>query len=193
MVDGSMRFTDVGWQEVNVGRVFQHYAPAGALAGRMGPSHYMARRGPFAAFTQRFEQVLPPDTHSEQVFVTDGAQWIHWLQECYPPATPILDFCHVAEKLAAAQAAGAPATWLPAQYARLWAGQSPAVEKAVAAFTGPAAAAGEPTRRLPAHQPRPNALRFIPATRAALRQRARRSHPPHPALGAPQAQRPTVV
>ncbi len=61
MIDGSMRFTDTGWQEVKVGRIFQHSAPASAPAGTMGPSQYVAQRGPFAPFTQRFEQVLPPD------------------------------------------------------------------------------------------------------------------------------------
>ena len=46
----------------------------------------------------------------------------------------------MAEKLAAAaRAADAPAGWLPAQYARLWAGQSPAVEQAVAGLPGLAA------------------------------------------------------
>ena len=76
------------------------------------------------------------------MFVTDEAQWIHhWLQVSYPHATPILDFYHVAEKLAAAaQAANAPAYWQAAQYARPWAGQSPAVEQAVAALPAPAAA-----------------------------------------------------
>ncbi len=134
MVDGSMLFTDSGWQEVKVGRIFQHEAPVSA----MGPSQYVAQRGPFATFTQRFERVLPPDANAEQVFVTDGAQWIHhWLQASYPHATLILDFYHVAEKLAAAAlAAAAPDSWLPAQYARLWAGQSPAVEQALAALPG---------------------------------------------------------
>jgi len=47
---------------------------------------------------------------------------------------------HVAEKLAdAARAADAPASWLPAQYARLWAGQSPAVEQAAAEWPSLAA------------------------------------------------------
>ena len=125
MVDGSMLFTDTGWQEVKVGRVFQRSAPAGAQVGAQvgetGPSQYVAQRGPFATFTQHFERVLPPNAHAGQVFVTDGAQWIHhWLQASYPHATHILDFYHVAEKLAAAaQAANAPAPWLPAQYARL--------------------------------------------------------------------------
>ena len=90
----------------------------------------MAQRGPFAVFTKRFEQVLPPDAYAQQAFVTDGAQWVNrWLQAHYPAATHILNFYHVAEKLAAAaQAADAPAVWLPAQYARLWAGQGPAME-----------------------------------------------------------------
>ena len=111
MVDGPMLFTDTGWQEVKVGRIFQHSAPASAP----GPSHYVAQRGPFASFIHRFEQALPPDADADQVFVTDGAQWIyHWLQERYPHATLILDFHHVAEKLAAAaQASGAPPAWLP--------------------------------------------------------------------------------
>ena len=46
----------------------------------------------------------------------------------------------MAGKLAvAAQTAAAAATWLPAQCARLWAGQSPAVERAVAVLPGLAA------------------------------------------------------
>lgn len=141
MVDGSMLFTDTGWQEVKVGRVFQHSAPASASVGETGPSQYVAQRGPFATFTQRFERVLPPNAHADQVFITDGAQWIHhWLQASYPHATHILDFYHAAEKLVvAAQAANAPAPWLPAQYARLRAGQSSAVEWAVAALSGLAA------------------------------------------------------
>ncbi|WP_162549708.1 hypothetical protein [Hymenobacter nivis] len=139
MVDGSMIFTDAGWQEVKVGRAFQAIPPAaGSAAGLVGPSPYVAQRGPFAPFTRRFEQVLPPGTHAQQVFVTDGAPWIHhWLQKSYPHATHILDFYHVAEKLAAAaQAAATPAAWLPAQYARLWAGHSPAGEQALMRLPG---------------------------------------------------------
>ena len=84
--------------------------------------------------------MLPPDAHADQVFVTDGAQWIHhWLQVPYLHVTHILDFYHVAGKLAGAAQTAAAATWLPAQYARLWAGQSPAVEHAVAVLPGLAA------------------------------------------------------
>ena len=41
--------------------------------------------------------------------------------------------------LVAAQAADALVPWLPAQYARLWAGQGPVVERAMAALPGLAA------------------------------------------------------
>ena len=93
LVDGTMLFTETGWQEVKVGRVFQHSAPASAPVGETGPSQYGAQRGPFATFTQRFERVLPPNAHADQVFVTDGAPWIHhWLQAAYPHATHSLDF-----------------------------------------------------------------------------------------------------
>ena len=138
MVDGSMLFSDTGWQEVKVSRVFQQSAPASAPAGETGPSQYVAQRGAFATFTQRFERVLPPDVHAEQVVVTDGAQWTHhWLQAAYPHATHILDVYHVVEKLASAvRAAATPPTWRPAQYVQLWAGQSPAVEQAVVTLLG---------------------------------------------------------
>ena len=41
MVDGSMLFTDTGWQEVKMGRVFQHRAPVSTLVGKTGSSHYV--------------------------------------------------------------------------------------------------------------------------------------------------------
>jgi len=56
MVDGSMLFTESGWQQVKVGRIFQQSASFSGL----GPSQYVAQRGPFTTFTQRFEHVLPP-------------------------------------------------------------------------------------------------------------------------------------
>ena len=66
MVDGSLLFTDSGWQEVKLGRVFQQAdlaadLPADTSArGTLGPSQYVAQRGPCATFKTRFEQVLPP-------------------------------------------------------------------------------------------------------------------------------------
>lgn len=117
----------------------------------------MAQRGPYGAFTQRFAQVLPASGTAEQVFVTDGALWIsNWLQEAYPHATHMLDFYHVAEKLAAAAlAAQAPPAWLAAQYARLWAGESPLVEAAVAGLGQlPAAQAAQLGTYLRTNRPR---------------------------------------
>ena len=95
IVDGSMLFTDAGWwQEVKVGHVFQVMS---AAVGPAGPSQYMAQRGPFAAFTQRFEQVRPPDAHARQVFITDGTQCINrCLQARYPHDTHFLNFYHIA-------------------------------------------------------------------------------------------------
>ena len=138
MVDGSMLFTDAGWQEVKVGRVFQVPDAPAPERRPLGPSQYVAQRGPCATFKARFERVLPPDAQREQVFVTDGALWLkNWLEESYPHATHILDFYHVAEKLAAAaHTAQAPAAWLSTQYERLWTGQSPRVERAVEALAG---------------------------------------------------------
>ena len=114
MMDGSMLFTDAGWRELKIGCVFQHSAPADS--GRGDGSVAVHRpAGPFCHFTQRFERVLPPDAHADQVLVTDGMQWIiRWLQASYSHATLLLDFYHVAEKLAdAAHAADALVAWLP--------------------------------------------------------------------------------
>ena len=41
MVDGYMLFTDTDWQEVKVGRVFQHRDQVSALVGKIGSSHYV--------------------------------------------------------------------------------------------------------------------------------------------------------
>ncbi|AWM31990.1 hypothetical protein [Hymenobacter nivis] len=100
MVDGSMLFTDQGWQETKLGRV-----PAAVPAdGPAGPqaSEYVAHRGHYSGFTPHFERRLPPDSAAQKVFITDGAEWIgNWLAATYPAATHILDYYHVVEKLAA--------------------------------------------------------------------------------------------
>ena len=53
----------------------------------------------------------------------------------------------------------------------------PGRETGPAGLTRPGRPAGHPTWNLPAHQPCPPALRPVPATRAALRQRAHRGSP----------------
>lgn len=103
MVDGSMLFTDDGWQETKVGRIFQakHGIDNEEDTWDMGESHYVARRGHYTGFTTEFEQALPPKSACQKVFVTDGAAWIgQWIAQQYEGAVHIIDFFHVCEKLA---------------------------------------------------------------------------------------------
>ena len=103
MVDGSMLFTDYGWQETKVGRIFQAEQSADNEGHKwdMGVSHYTARRGHYSGFTADFEQALPPQSACQKIFVTDGAAWIgQWIAQQYKGAVHILDFFHVCEKLA---------------------------------------------------------------------------------------------
>ena len=145
MVDGSMLPFEGGWQEIKLARVFSASASANASASASAPtwqmseSAYLAQRGPYAAFTARFERLLPPATATGPhpvVFVTDGAPWIHqWITTRYPLATHILDYYHVSEHLAtAARTAGAPPDWLAQQQEHLLAGRNTHVEAAVAAL-----------------------------------------------------------
>lgn len=105
MVDGSMLFTDDGWQESKVGRVFKA-APRQPKAKKhhsweITHSEYVAKRGHWTLFAKEFERLLPPESPCQKVFITDGALWIGlWLLAHYPDAVHILDFYHVCEKLA---------------------------------------------------------------------------------------------
>jgi hypothetical protein len=104
MVDGSMLFTDDGWQETKVGRVFSaKLIDREVFKWEMGESQYVAKRGYYSHFTAQFEKLLPPDSLCQKVFVTDGATWIgQWIKERYPNAVHILDYFHVCEKLSEA-------------------------------------------------------------------------------------------
>jgi len=105
MVDGSMLFTDDGWQESKVGRVFKA-VPRQPKVNKhhswdITDSEYVAKRGHWKFFAKEFERLLPPKSPCQKVFITDGALWIGlWLLEQYPDAVHILDFYHVCEKLA---------------------------------------------------------------------------------------------
>ncbi len=135
MVDGSMLFTDLGWQETKVGRVFvAQPQPDGSLKAQTQTSEYVAHRGHYGGFTPDFERLLPPKSAAQKVFVTDGAGWIgNWLSTTYPGATHILDYFHVIEKLAtAAKGLSASKKWLTAQQEYLLANQSETVEANVA-------------------------------------------------------------
>lgn len=135
MVDGSMLFTDSGWQETKLGRVFGTQQQVdGSLQACIETSEYVAHRGHYGGFTPDFERLLPPQSAAQKVFVTDGAEWIgNWLSTSYPTATHILDYFHVVEKLAFA-AKGLPEgkKWLTTQQEHLLANQSERVESNVA-------------------------------------------------------------
>lgn len=127
MVDGSFLFTDEGWKEVKVGRVFQATPDATtASKWKMGPSEYVAQRGHYEKFTAQFERLLPPATTCKKVFVTDGAAWItNWITKTYPDSLQILDFFHVCEKLATVPALTTCTThWFEEQKALLLTGES---------------------------------------------------------------------
>lgn len=103
MVDGSMLFTDDGWQETKVGRVFQasHYIENEEHRWKIQTSQYIAKRGYYGEFTTSFERMLPPSSACKKIFVTDGATWIgQWIARQYEGAVHIIDFFHVCEKLA---------------------------------------------------------------------------------------------
>jgi hypothetical protein len=102
MVDGSFLFTDDGWKEIKVGRVFTATPQTTpALTWKMSQSEYVAQRGHYAEFVQKFQTLLPPESSCRKVFITDGASWItNWITAVYPDSLQILDFFHVCEKLA---------------------------------------------------------------------------------------------
>ncbi len=135
MVDGSMLFTDNGWQETKVGRVFKATPVKDSLPGKwhMDVSEYVAQRGHYSKFKAKFEKLLAPNSACKKVFITDGARWIgNWLSERYPEAVHILDFFHVSEKIAfAAQFAPDSSSWREKQNELLRTGAYKQVMKAV--------------------------------------------------------------
>ncbi|MCY7351486.1 MAG: hypothetical protein LH606_12615 [Cytophagaceae bacterium] len=130
MVDGSFLCTDAGWKEIKVGRVFTATADESTpLKWTMDQSEYIAQRGHYIGFTEKFEQLLPPESRCKKVFITNGASWItNWLTTTYSDSLQILDFYHVCEKLAlASQLAGCKKDWFEQQKALLLTGETSAV------------------------------------------------------------------
>ena len=109
-MDGSMIFTDQGWQEVKVGRVFSSLSRVeagqkgdGDTRFKLEGSTYCAHLGTAQEFIPEFEASLGSyKTAPERlVFVTDGGVWIQqYLEQTYPQATHILDYYHAVEHLA---------------------------------------------------------------------------------------------
>ena len=66
-----MVFTDLGWQEAKLGRVFVAMSqPDGSLQAHIETSEYVAHRGHYRDFTPDFERLLPPQSAARKVFVT---------------------------------------------------------------------------------------------------------------------------
>lgn len=60
MMDGSFLFTDDGWREIKVGRVFTASPNEFVDKWDMSSSEYVAQRGHYKKFTEKFEILLPP-------------------------------------------------------------------------------------------------------------------------------------
>jgi hypothetical protein len=106
-MDGGMIFTDDGWQEVKVGRVFRQSdivkQSEGTDRQQIVESQYAAHLGHYSAFAETFGKGLHHyrDIGERLVFITDGAVWIYnWIKENFPSARAILDYFHVTEHLA---------------------------------------------------------------------------------------------
>lgn len=111
--DGGHLFTDDGYKEVKVGRIFaaHHVEKTSSdrqgveLRNKLSASDYLVQLGSHKEFTARFNKLV--DAHIKQnadlkiVAISDGAEWIgKWLKQTYPSASVILDFYHASEHLA---------------------------------------------------------------------------------------------
>lgn len=135
LVDGTMLQMESGWQESKVGRVFALREDEAQDLG-LRASEYVAHRGHYQEFKAKFEQLLPPQSACEKIFISDGARWIgQWLKESYPEATQILDYFHACQKLAeASEWAPEKDQWFEKQKKDLIEGQHAKVCQAIAAL-----------------------------------------------------------
>lgn len=105
-LDGSMIFTDSGWQEVKVGRVFRgsdiEKQSQNTERQQIKASQYSAHLGKHTDFIRTFTQSLLPHKKLRKrlVLISDGARWIeNWMKQNFPTARVILDYYHVAEHI----------------------------------------------------------------------------------------------
>lgn len=107
-MDGGMIFTDDGWQEVKVGRIFLHsdlvkISKTDSKRKEIKRSQYVARLGSHKPFLESFGKAIQPYKNKGErlVFINDGARWIdRWIKEHFPEATSILDYFHAIENIA---------------------------------------------------------------------------------------------
>ena len=139
--DGSMVFTDGGWQEAKVGRVFlgQDIRPQCKGRSHIERSQYAAHLGHCADFAQKFLPLVEPHRGLGErlVFLGDGAKWFqNWVGVNFPKATLILDFYHASEHLATVARlliadAGGRGRWFEEQKALLLDSRLPSVVDAI--------------------------------------------------------------
>lgn len=105
-LDGSMIFTDNGWQEVKVGRTFRgsdiEKQSQNTERQQIRKSQYTAHLGKHTDFLQTFtKSVLPyKRLRKKLVLISDGARWIeNWMKQNFPNARMILDYYHVAKHI----------------------------------------------------------------------------------------------
>lgn len=98
MADGSMLFTDDGWQECKAGRMF-------SIEGDVPikESVYVAHLGGHKEFIEKMEKELSRVENPHKVFVSDGAIWLkNWMDKNHPEALQILDYWHAVEHISQA-------------------------------------------------------------------------------------------
>jgi hypothetical protein len=105
MADGSLLYTDDGWQEVKVGRIFTEMPRWQGQADRprLEASQYVAHLGDHQDFALKMDAVIKEyaGLGKRVVCLSDGAIWLkHYWQQSLPQAQLILDFWHVMDKLA---------------------------------------------------------------------------------------------
>jgi hypothetical protein len=107
MADGCMLFTDDGWQETKVARLFSEELRSDSSAQQGRPrieqSHYVAHLGDHQQFEDKLDQCLKhyKPLGKGLVCISDGAVWLkNYWQKSLPGAQLILDFWHVMDKLA---------------------------------------------------------------------------------------------
>jgi len=105
-MDGGMIFTDDGWQEVKVGRVFKGSEvikqSENTERQMINSSQYVAHLGSHIDFLKVLHKAVKgyKKYRKRLVFINDGAVWIdNWIKENFPSAISILDYYHVAEKI----------------------------------------------------------------------------------------------
>jgi len=105
-MDGGMVFTDDGWQEVKLGRVFKGSSVENQSEGTdrqvIASSQYVAHLGSHLDFLSTLGELLKgyKKYGKRLVFINDGAVWIdNWIKENFPSSYSILDYYHVTENI----------------------------------------------------------------------------------------------